>query len=68
MMLAMEGKSGMSGITKAQLTDEVATLPIIMQKRKIWLIDYLLSVEGNLKKKTKQNNPVQAFQIVICKQ
>lgn len=67
MMLAMEGKSGMSGITKAQLTDEVAMLPIIMQKRKIWLIDYLLSVEGNLqKKKTKQPSP--SFSDSHCKQ
>lgn len=61
MMLAMEGKSGMSGITKAQLTDEVAMLPIIMQKRKIWLIDYLLSVEGNLQKKKNKTTQSKLF-------
>lgn len=65
MMLAMEGKSGMSEIIKAQLTDEVATLLVIMQKRKIWLVDYLFSVVGNLKEKKKKKT-VQAFQIVIA--
>ena len=43
--------------TVDRLTDEVATLPIIMQKRKTWLIDYLFSVVENLKAKTnKQTN------------
>jgi len=54
------------------LTDEVATLPIIMQKRKTWLIDYLFSVVENLKAKTNKQtnkqtkNTAQAFQILIA--